>query len=104
MKKMALVLQGGGALGAFEYGVVTKLVELGWQRVAGVYTAGRRRGSLPGDERRGTAQFGSTLTPDRRRISRAGHPARPDPAAGRCRDPTPGAPPDPLRAGQQTQP
>lgn len=34
MKKMAMVLQGGGALGAFEYGVVTKLVELGWQPVA----------------------------------------------------------------------
>jgi predicted acylesterase/phospholipase RssA len=34
MKKMALVLQGGGALGAFEYGVVTKLVELDWQPVA----------------------------------------------------------------------
>lgn len=34
MKKMALVLQGGGALGAFEYGVVTKLVELGWQPAA----------------------------------------------------------------------
>lgn len=34
MKKMALVLQGGGALGAFEYGVVTKLVELGWEPVA----------------------------------------------------------------------
>lgn len=34
MMKMALVLQGGGALGAFEYGVVTRLVELGWQPVA----------------------------------------------------------------------
>jgi NTE family protein len=34
MKKMALVLQGGGALGAFEYGVVTRLVELEWQPVA----------------------------------------------------------------------
>lgn len=34
MKKMALVLQGGGALGAFEYGVVTKLIELEWQPVA----------------------------------------------------------------------
>ncbi|MES3023332.1 MAG: patatin-like phospholipase family protein [Pseudomonadota bacterium] len=34
MKKMALVLQGGGALGAFEYGVVTKLVELGWEPTA----------------------------------------------------------------------
>lgn len=31
MKPMALILQGGGALGAFEYGVVTRLVELGWQ-------------------------------------------------------------------------
>jgi predicted acylesterase/phospholipase RssA len=38
MKEMALVLQGGGALGAFEYGVVSKLVEMGWQptAVAGV--------------------------------------------------------------------
>jgi predicted acylesterase/phospholipase RssA len=34
MKKMALVLQGGGALGAFEYGVVTKLIEMEWQPVA----------------------------------------------------------------------
>ena len=33
-KKMALVLQGGGALGAYEYGVVTKLVEMGWEPVA----------------------------------------------------------------------
>jgi NTE family protein len=38
MKKMALILQGGGALGAFEYGAVTRLVELGWhpQAVTGV--------------------------------------------------------------------
>jgi predicted acylesterase/phospholipase RssA len=34
MKKMALILQGGGALGAFEYGVVAKLVELGWHPTA----------------------------------------------------------------------
>ncbi|MES2296670.1 MAG: patatin-like phospholipase family protein [Pseudomonadota bacterium] len=34
MKKMALILQGGGALGAFEYGVVTRLAELGWQATA----------------------------------------------------------------------
>lgn len=34
MSKMALVLQGGGALGAYEYGVVTKLVDMGWQPVA----------------------------------------------------------------------
>ena len=31
MKEMGLVLQGGGALGAYEYGVVTRLVELGWR-------------------------------------------------------------------------
>ena len=29
MPKMGLVLQGGGALGAYEYGAVTRLVELG---------------------------------------------------------------------------
>jgi predicted acylesterase/phospholipase RssA len=29
MPKMDLVLQGGGALGAYEYGAVTRLVELG---------------------------------------------------------------------------
>jgi predicted acylesterase/phospholipase RssA len=31
MSEMGLVLQGGGALGAYEYGAVTRLVELGWQ-------------------------------------------------------------------------
>lgn len=34
MKQMALILQGGGALGAFEYGVVTELVAQGWHPVA----------------------------------------------------------------------
>ena len=34
MNKMALVLQGGGALGAYEYGVVSKLVDMGWEPVA----------------------------------------------------------------------
>lgn len=34
MSKMALILQGGGTLGAYEYGVVTKLVEMGWEPVA----------------------------------------------------------------------
>ncbi|WP_332847968.1 patatin-like phospholipase family protein [Massilia sp. S19_KUP03_FR1] len=34
MNEMALVLQGGGALGAYEYGVVCKLVEMGWKPVA----------------------------------------------------------------------
>jgi len=33
-KPIGLVLQGGGALGAFEYGVVTELVEQGYQPVA----------------------------------------------------------------------
>jgi NTE family protein len=33
MPKMGLVLQGGGALGAYEYGAVTRLIELGWQPV-----------------------------------------------------------------------
>ncbi|MBI3898358.1 MAG: patatin-like phospholipase family protein [Gammaproteobacteria bacterium] len=31
MNQMGLVLQGGGALGAYEYGAVTRLVELGWR-------------------------------------------------------------------------
>jgi hypothetical protein len=34
MPKMGLVLHGGGALGAYEYGAVTCLVELGWHPVA----------------------------------------------------------------------
>jgi hypothetical protein len=34
MPKMGLVLQGGGALGAYEYGAGTRLVELGWEPVA----------------------------------------------------------------------
>ncbi len=34
MQPMALILQGGGALGAFEYGVVSKLIELDWQPTA----------------------------------------------------------------------
>ncbi|TWI43796.1 patatin-like phospholipase [Pseudoduganella flava] len=33
-KPMALILQGGGALGAFEYGVVTALLEDGWTPTA----------------------------------------------------------------------
>jgi NTE family protein len=34
MPKMGLVLQGGGALGAYEYGAVTRLTERGWEPVA----------------------------------------------------------------------
>jgi len=34
MPKMGLILQGGGALGAYEYGAVQRLIELGWQPTA----------------------------------------------------------------------
>lgn len=55
MPKMGLVLQGGGALGAYEYGAVTRLVELGWQPVAvtgvsiGAITAAAVAGAPDGD-------------------------------------------------------
>ena len=55
MPKMGLVLQGGGALGAYEYGAVTRLVELGWQPVAvtgvsiGATTAAAIAGAHNGD-------------------------------------------------------
>lgn len=55
MKKMALILQGGGALGAFEYGVVTQLVESGWQPQAvtgvsiGAINAAAVAGAFDGD-------------------------------------------------------
>jgi hypothetical protein len=55
MPKMGLVLQGGGALGAYEYGAVTRLVELGWQPVAvtgvsiGATTAAAIAGAYDGD-------------------------------------------------------
>ena len=57
MSRMALVLQGGGALGAYEYGVVTKLVDMGWEPVAvtgvsigainAAAIAGARDGDIP---------------------------------------------------------
>jgi NTE family protein len=55
MPKMGLVLQGGGALGAYEYGAVTRLVELGWDPVAitgvsiGAATAAAVAGARGGD-------------------------------------------------------
>jgi NTE family protein len=55
MPKMGLVLQGGGALGAYEYGAVKRLVELGWQPVAvtgvsiGAITAAAVAGAYNGD-------------------------------------------------------
>ena len=55
MPRMGLVLQGGGALGAYEYGAVTRLVELGWEPVAvagvsiGAATAAAVAGARDGD-------------------------------------------------------
>ena len=55
MPKMGLVLQGGGALGAYEYGAVTRLIELGWEPVAvtgvsiGAATAAAIGGARDGD-------------------------------------------------------
>ena len=54
-KKMGLILQGGGALGAYEYGAITRLIELGWQPVAvtgvsiGAITAAAVAGAHNGD-------------------------------------------------------
>jgi NTE family protein len=55
MPRMGLVLQGGGALGAYEYGAVARLVELGWEPVAvagvsiGAATAAAVAGARDGD-------------------------------------------------------
>ncbi|AXA92618.1 hypothetical protein DPH57_16575 [Massilia sp. YMA4] len=49
-KPMALILQGGGALGAFEYGVVSALVEDGWhpRAVTGVSIGAINAASIAG--------------------------------------------------------
>jgi NTE family protein len=54
MPKMGLVLQGGGALGAYEYGAVTRLVELGWEPVAvtGVSIGAATAAAVAGARRR----------------------------------------------------
>jgi len=68
MQKMALVLQGGGALGAYEYGVVTRLVELGWQPVAvagvsiGAINAAAIAGARGGDVAAGLKRLWETIT------------------------------------------
>jgi NTE family protein len=55
MNEMGLVLQGGGALGAYEYGAVTRLVELGWRPRAvtgvsiGAINAAAIAGAKPGE-------------------------------------------------------
>jgi hypothetical protein len=62
MPKMGLVLQGGGALGAYEYGAVTRLVERGWQPVAVATT-------------RTTPTAGRESWHDRKLLARARSPA-----------------------------
>jgi predicted acylesterase/phospholipase RssA len=49
-KPMALILQGGGALGAFEFGVVTALIEDGWhpKAVTGVSIGAINAASIAG--------------------------------------------------------
>lgn len=55
MQQIGLVLQGGGALGAFEYGAVTRLVEMGMQPTAitgvsiGAINAAAIAGAVGGD-------------------------------------------------------
>jgi NTE family protein len=68
MPKMGLVLQGGGALGAYEYGAVTRLVELGWEPVAvtgvsiGAITAAAVAGARGGDIRASLMRLWDAIT------------------------------------------
>jgi predicted acylesterase/phospholipase RssA len=68
MNEMALVLQGGGALGAFEYGVVVKLIELGWKPVAvtgvsiGAVNAAAIAGAKDGDIARSLHSMWDAIT------------------------------------------
>jgi NTE family protein len=70
MPKMGLVLQGGGALGAYEYGAVTRLVELGWHPVAvtgvsiGAATAAAVAGAPDGDICRSLKRLWEAITLD----------------------------------------
>jgi NTE family protein len=68
MPKMGLVLQGGGALGAYEYGAVTRLVERGWEPVAvtgvsiGAATAAAIAGARDGDIGASLARLWKAIT------------------------------------------
>jgi NTE family protein len=70
MPKMGLVLQGGGALGAYEYGAVTRLVELGWEPVAitgvsiGAATAAAIAGARGGDIGKSLKRLWEAITLD----------------------------------------
>jgi NTE family protein len=68
MPKMGLILQGGGALGAYEHGAVERLVELGWQPVAvsgvsiGATTAAAVAGARDGDMRASLQRLWDAIT------------------------------------------
>jgi NTE family protein len=70
MPKMGLVLQGGGALGAYEYGAVTRLVEMGWEPVAvagvsiGAATAAAVAGARGGDIAKSLRHLWEAITID----------------------------------------
>jgi NTE family protein len=70
MPKMGLVLQGGGALGAYEYGAVTRLVERGWHPVAiagvsiGAATAAAVAGARQGNICKSLKSFWEAITLD----------------------------------------
>jgi NTE family protein len=68
MNKMGLVLQGGGALGAYEYGAVTRLIELQWQPVVvtgvsiGAINAAAIAGARNGDVRTSLKRIWDAIT------------------------------------------
>jgi NTE family protein len=68
MPKMGLVLQGGGALGAYEYGAVTRLVELGWEPAVvtgvsiGAITTAAIAGAQDGDIRASLKRLWDAIT------------------------------------------
>ena len=70
MPKMGLVLQGGGALGAYEYGAVTRLIEVGWQPAAitgvsiGAATAAAIAGARGGDICKSLSKLWEAITLD----------------------------------------
>ena len=68
MPDMGLILQGGGALGAYEYGAVARLLELGWRPVAvtgvsiGAITTAAIAGARNGDIRASLDRLWDAIT------------------------------------------
>src|SRR5579863_2391365 len=68
MPDMGLILQGGGALGAYEYGAVARLLELGWRPVAvtgvsiGAITTAAIAGARSGDIRASLDRLWDAIT------------------------------------------